>query len=156
MFVYTLVLYSIVVSFIANSYAIVQQEPQSLFVLIPIFLFVNIFAGCLLLKTKRNSLKICCHGTVLLVSFFISVIVSAIYQIIIAIKTIPNDYMLFIWSLVFCICVNFVIFWNGIICVYLTSTQLGIKVRVIGLVCGMIPIANLVALFFIIKPPVRS
>ena len=45
MFVYTLVLYSIVVSFIANSYAIVQQEPQSLFVLIPIFLFVNIFAG---------------------------------------------------------------------------------------------------------------
>ena len=151
MFVYTLVLYSIVVSFIANSYAIVQQEPQSLFVLIPIFLFVNIFAGCLLLKTKRKSLKICYHGTTLLVSFYISVIVSAIYQIIIAIKTIPNDYMLFVWSLVFCICVNFVIFWNGIICVYLTSTQLGIKVRVIGLVCGMIPIANLVALFFIIK-----
>ena len=151
MFVYTLVLYSIVVSFIANSYAIVQQEPQSLFVLIPIFLFVNIFAGCLLLKTKRKSLKICYHGTILLVSFYISVIVSAIYQIIIAIKTIPNDYMLFVWSLVFCICVNFVIFWNGIISVYLTSTQLGIKVRVIGLVCGMIPVANLVALFFIIK-----
>lgn len=156
MFVFAFVLYAVAMSFIANSYAIVQQEPQSLFVLIPIFLFVNIFAGCLFLKTKRKALKICCHGTVLLVSFYISIIVSAICQIIIAIKTIPNDYMLFVWSLVFCICVNFVIFWNGIICVYLTSTQLGIKIRVIGIVCGIIPIANLVALFFIIKTTITE
>ncbi len=151
MLIFALVLYSIAISFIANSYAFVQQEPQSLFILIPVFLFVNVFAGCLILKTKRKSLKICCHGTVLLVSFYISIIVSAICQIVIAIKTIPNNYMLFVWSLVFCVCVNFVIFWNGIICVYLTSTQLGIKIRVIGIICGMIPIANLIALFFIIK-----
>ena len=127
MFVFAFILYAVAISFIANSYVFVQQAPQSLFFLIPIFLFVNIFAGCFLLKTKRKSLKICCHGTVLLVSFYISVIVSIIYQIIIAIKTIPDNYMLFVWSLIFCICVNLVIFWNGIICVYLTSTQLGIK-----------------------------
>ena len=156
MFVFSLVLYSIVVSFITNSYIFVKQAPQSLFFLIPIFLFINIFAGCILFKTKRKSLKICYHGTVLLVSFYISIIVSAICQIVIAIKTIPNNYMLFIWSLIFCICVNFVIFWNGIICVYLTSTQLGIKTRVIGIVCGMIPIANLVALFFIIKTTITE
>ena len=136
MLVFACVLYAVAISFIANSYVFVQQAPQSLFFLIPIFLFVNIFAGCFLLKTKRKSLKICCHGTVLLVSFYISVIVSIIYQIIIAIKTIPDNYMLFVWSLIFCICVNLVIFWNGIICVYLTSTQLGIKIRVIGIICG--------------------
>ena len=110
MFVFSLVLYSIVVSFITNSYIFVKQAPQSLFFLIPIFLFINIFAGCILFKAKRKSLKICYHGTVLLVSFYISIIVSAICQIVIAIKTIPNNYMLFIWSLVFCICVNFVVF----------------------------------------------
>lgn len=156
MFVFAFILYAVAISFIANSYVFVQQAPQSLFFLIPIFLFVNIFAGCFLLKTKRKSLKICCHGTVLLVSFYISVIVSIIYQIIIAIKTIPDNYMLFVWSLIFCICVNFVIFWNGIICVYLTSTQLGIKIRVVGIICGMIPIANLVALFFIIKTTITE
>lgn len=156
MFVFSLVLYSIVVSFITNSYIFVKQAPQSLFFLIPIFLFINIFAGCILFKTKRKSLKICYHGTVLLVSFYISIIVSAICQIVTAIKTIPNNYMLFIWSLVFCICVNFVVFWNGIICVYLTSTQLGIKTRIIGIICGMIPIANLVALFFIIKTTITE
>ena len=156
MFVFAFILYAVAISFIANSYVFVQQAPQSLFFLIPIFLFVNIFAGCFLLKTKRKSLKICYHGTVLLVSFYISVIVSIIYQIIIAIKTIPDNYMLFVWSLIFCICVKFVVFWNGIICVYLTSTQLGIKTRVIGIVCGMIPIANLVALFFIIKTTITE
>ncbi len=156
MFVFAFILYAVAISFIANSYVFVQQAPQSLFFLIPIFLFVNIFAGCFLLKTKRKSLKICCHGTALLVSFYISVTVSIIYQIIIAIKTIPDNYMLFVWSLVLCVCVNFVIFWNGIICVYLTSTQLGIKTRVIGIVCGMIPIANLVALFFIIKTTITE
>lgn len=156
MFVFALILYSVIISFIANSYIFVQQSPQILFLLIPIFLFVNTFAGCSVLKTKRKSLKICCHGTVLLVSFYISVIISAICQIIIATKTIPNNYMLFVWSLVFCVCVNFVIFWNGIICVYLTSTQLGIKIRVIGIICGMIPIANLVALLFIIKTTITE
>lgn len=156
MLIFAYILYAVAISFIANSHAIVQQEPQSLFFLIPIFLFINIFSGCLLLKTKRKSLKICCHGTVLLVSFYISVIVSAICQIVIAIRTIPNNYMLFVWSLLFCICVNSVIFWNGIICVYLTSTQLGIKIRVIGIICGMIPIANLVALFFIIKTTITE
>ena len=156
MLVFACILYAVAISFIANSYVFVQQAPQSLFFLIPIFLFVNIFAGCFLLKTKRKSLKICCHGTVLLVSFYISVIVSKIYQIIIAIKTIPDNYMLFVWSLIFCISVNFVIFWNGIICVYLTSTQLGIKIRVVGIICGMIPIVNLVALFFIIKTTITE
>ncbi len=156
MFVIALILYSVAISFISNSYIFVQQAPQSLFVLIPIFLFINIFAGCLILRTKSKALKICCHGTVLLVSFYISIIVSAIYQTIIAIKTLPNDYMLFIWSVLFCVCVNFIIFWNGILCVYLTSTQLGVKIRVIGIICGMIPIANLVALFFIIKTTITE
>ena len=156
MVVFALILYSVAISFIANSYAFVQQAPQSLFYLIPIFLFLNIFAGRSILKAKRKSLKICCHGTVLLISFYISIIVSVIYQIILSIKTIPNNYMLFVWSLVFCICVNFIIFWNGIICVYLTSTQLGIKTRVVGIICGMIPIVNLVALFFIIKTTITE
>ena len=156
MLVFACILYAAAISFIANSYAIVLQEPQSLFFLVPIFLFINVLAGCSILKTKRKSLKICCHGTVLLVSFYISILISVIYQIILVIKTIPNNYMLFVWSLVLCVCVNFVIFWNGIICVYLTSTQLGIKIRVIGIICGMIPIANLVALFFIIKATITE
>ncbi len=151
MFVFALVLYTITVSFTANSYAFIRLAPHLLFLLIPVFLFVNVFAGSSVLKSKRKSLRVCCHGTVLLVSFYISIIVSGIYHMILAIATLPIHYMFFVRSLVFCVFANFVIFWNGIICVYLTSTQLGIRIRIIGILCGMIPIANLVALFFIIK-----
>lgn len=44
-----------------------------------------------------------------------------------------------------------ILFWNGIISVYCTSVQLGIKHRIIGIICGMIPIANLICLSKIIK-----
>ena len=39
-----------------------------------------------------------------------------------------------------------VVFWNGIIKIYLSSNQLGVKWRVIGAVCGMIPVVHLVVL----------
>ncbi len=149
--VFSAIRYSVLICFIANSYVYIAGMPQSLFVLVPVFLLINLFAGLWGVKTRSKKLKICCHGSVLLIAFCASVIGSIVCQIILAVKTIPNDYMTFIWSLVLCVCVHFVVFWNGIICVYLTSTQLGIKMRVIGIVCGLIPVANLVALFFIIK-----
>lgn len=49
------------------------------------------------------------------------------------------------------ILIESVIFWIGIITVYLTSEQLGIRWRVLGIVCGWIPIAHLIMLHIIIK-----
>lgn len=44
-----------------------------------------------------------------------------------------------------------ILFWNGIIRVYATSVQLGVKWRIIGIVCGMIPIVHLYVLCRIIR-----
>lgn len=44
-----------------------------------------------------------------------------------------------------------IIFWTGIITVYLTSEQLGIRWRVLGVVCGWIPVVHLIMLHVIIK-----
>lgn len=49
-----------------------------------------------------------------------------------------------------------IIFWSGIITVYVQSRQLGFKWRVIGILCGMIPVAHLVALGYIIKITFRE
>ena len=49
------------------------------------------------------------------------------------------------------ILVEALIFWIGIITVYLTSEQLGIRWRVLGIVCGWIPILHLIMLHIIIK-----
>lgn len=58
-----------------------------------------------------------------------------------------------IWILV-CIVtflVELTVFWVGIILVYVSSTQLGIKWRVLGAVCGWIPIVHLFMLGKIIR-----
>ncbi len=156
MLIFTTLIYSISIAFIANSYILIAKTPQSLFFLIPVFLFINLFAGCFITQTRNKALKVCYHGTVLLISFCISVLVSIVFLILLITKTIIIDYNSLIWSILLCVGVNFIIFWNGIICVYLTSTQLGIKIRVIGIICGLIPIANLIALFFILRTAVTE
>ena len=47
--------------------------------------------------------------------------------------------------------VEFVLFWIGIIMVYLSSVQLGIRTRVLGAVFGWVPLANLYYLMKIIS-----
>lgn len=142
---------SILMIFIANCFILIKILPQRLFAIVSVFIIINLFAGTLILYVNNKKLLICQHGTILLYSFYISLIFSTIFQISLAIKMLPIDYKTVIFSLVVCFAVNFIVFWNGIICVYLTSTQLGLKWRIIGIICGMIPIANLVILFFILK-----
>ncbi len=130
---------------------LIEQFSQSIYAIAFVFLAVILFAGVIIPYIKSKKLAFCQHGTVLLCAFYFSIVVSTVYQIILAFKTVPHDFMTFVWSLVVCVTVNFVVFWVGIICVYLTSTQLGAKWRNIGIICGFIPIANLVSLFNIIK-----
>ena len=46
---------------------------------------------------------------------------------------------------------EFLVFWAGIILVYASSLQLGVKKRLIGALCGWIPLVNLFALVMIIR-----
>ena len=148
-FVIFTILHTLIIGFLANSFLLIRQQPNILYALIPIFLLICIFAGTSCAATKRA--KVCFHGTVLLYAFCAGVVLSAIYHILLALRTIPGDHMTFVWSLVQCVGVLFVVFWVGILCVYLCSSQLGFRLRLLGLICGMIPIANLVMLYFILK-----
>lgn len=133
-----------------NSYMLVKASPYALMIIVPLFLLLNALPGMRLTGTKRLRLRLCNHGAVLLAIFICSLIPSLIYHIILAFLTIPHAYMDLIWSLVYCIVAFALLFWNGIICVYCTSTQMGIKWRVIGALCGMIPGLNLFILTRII------
>ena len=144
-------LYSAIFGALANSFVLIEKFPSALFIIIALFILIIVSTIALIAKIKAIKIKICLLGTVLLYSFCGSVVLSSVWQTLVAIKYIPNDSMTFVWSLIVCIAVNAVVFWAGIICVYLTSTQLGVKLRIIGIICGMMPIANLVVLFFIIK-----
>ncbi len=103
------------------------------------FLAVNIAPTLSAQPDKR--LKRLHNGTRLLTVFMLSVTASAamlIYMIAAdtSLKTILINSLIVYLS-------ELVIFLNGTVRVYLTSVQMGIKWRLIGAVCGMIPIVNI-------------
>ena len=138
-------------NFLLNSYTIVKALPYTLIIIIPAFLLLNALLGLHLKGTKRLRLKLCNHGVLLLAIFVGSLIPSLLWHTVLAFRTIPHTYMDLVWSAVYCVVASAILFWNGILCVYCTSTQMGIKWRVIGILCGMVPILNLIVLTRIIR-----
>lgn len=152
-FFLALSLYLTIFCLTANSYLLFAGNPVLLTLSFLLALFINIFAGFYSVPTRTTRLKVCYHGTLLLSVFVISVFFSiAIHGFML----LAADPAVFLWSVLFCVGTHFVLFWNGILCVYLTSIQLGIKHRVIGALCGLIPIANLIILHRIIRITLRE
>lgn len=102
-------------------------------------------------KVPDKRLKMCANGCELLICFLISSVMSGIYLIALIPRMFSENIWLWLGGLLCVIFVEGVIFWSGIIRVYLSSKQLGIKWKVIGIICGMIPIVHLIVLFKIIQ-----
>lgn len=100
---------------------------------------------------QSNRLKRCDNGVILLCSFLSSFMISLIIRILtivdigLGIKGAEGTKEIIIDTAIV-ILVEAIVFWAGMIRVYISSFQLGVKWRVIGFVCGMIPIINLVVL----------
>lgn len=138
--------YGLGVFLTANCYLAVAAVPALLIVLIPVLLAANVFPGLFSVQTKSKRLRICNHGAEILVVFQISVVLTILFQVILAIILIPTSPKTFLWNLLVCVCVEGMVFWNGILSVYLTSVQLGIRHRVVGAICGIIPVLNVIIL----------
>ncbi|MDE6845918.1 MAG: triacylglycerol lipase [Lachnospiraceae bacterium] len=97
-------------------------------------------------------------GIALLQIFLATTVVEIIFCIVVLLAGMPDDIdsgfsypLVWLRHLLLILLVELILFWNGIIRVYLTSVQLGIKWRLIGIICGWIPIAHLYALYKIIR-----
>ncbi|MBR6536350.1 MAG: triacylglycerol lipase [Lachnospiraceae bacterium] len=88
-------------------------------------------------------LRICNHGVACLKIFLLSTVGTVAFQLYALFFSLYLNWMKALLGILLCIVVEALIFWNGILCVYLTSVQLGIKLRVLGAVFGMIPPINL-------------
>lgn len=120
------------------------------------FFAINIVPSiCNNLYIRKGKLRICGNGCELLILFAISTAITVVYSVVGFLGEMPLPGIVQapkLWILNSCIAfgVECIIFWNGILRVYTTSEQLGVRYRVLGILCGMIPIANLVALGIII------
>lgn len=130
----------------SNSYALCQGIGM-IALLLGAYIVINIAPVFVLPRTKQ--LRACARGNALLMEFLISTALSVVFFIQNLFRS-PDLKELLVNTL-FAVLLEAVVFWNGIVRVYLRSRQLGIKIRVIGLVCGLIPVAQLVALGLIIR-----
>lgn len=121
-----------------------------------VFLFINLFPRLTFHQSAGRRNRILEDGAALLKLFLTTTISESLFAILYSLSLKPDGTGLGygigrLISLLLIILMEAVLFWNGIIRVYTTSVQLGIKWRVIGIVCGWIPFVHIWALCRIIS-----
>lgn len=141
---------ALLVSVCANSYYFIKE--QKLLIVPAVLLFVLSFVIPLLLTERKNKKKfiVCHYGINCLKVFLVSTVATVVFQIV-SIFVLSESFGEWLISVLVCTVVEAAVFWAGIICVYISSVQLGIKLRVLGVIFGMWPIVNLVMLSKIIS-----
>lgn len=149
---------------LAANYMLLGGLPGFLKALVPwLFLLLNLYPALPVNRPRSYRLSVCNRGCNLLIVFAASTLISVPIAILGMCGLLPTAAPLmqgsFRFWLLHCLLLfgaEFILFWNGMLRVYLTSQQLGIRLRVIGVICGFIPIAHLVVLFWIIRTASRE
>ena len=145
--------FAIVISVTANLPILISRLQTPWLAVLPVigFLVINVkpcpFRG----KIKTGRLRCVRDGCELLKLFLISAVISGLFQLAAIPVVFAQEKLLWFGNLAAVFLVEAVVFWNGIIRVYVSSAQLGMKWRVIGIVCGMIPIVHLIVLAKLIR-----
>lgn len=95
---------------------------------------------------SRHSLRACAHGVEMLKIFLWSAGFSVTYHLLRLPMLWQGEWKTWLISAAVAVGVLATVFWNGMACLYLYSVQLGIRWRVIGALCGLIPVAQLIVL----------
>ena len=148
----------------ANAYTLGRQYETAKivwFLAAALFLVMQIRPSIQSRKLKKRRLRICKEGCVLLRAFLLSTACSIAYSLagffgMLRVGSLIADPKLWLAGTLISICVHAVAFWNGLIRIYVSSGQLGVKWRVIGGLCGMIPVVNLIVLSILIRTAERE
>lgn len=150
-----ILLYSVVV-FLTGNFLVLKFSTMWLLPLIFGFMYINgIPLNPLRFKNLRTpKLRNTACGTALLKIFLVSVTLDSVFAIMglmgklteYGIPSFTDEKGTWIRNIILIIVIENVVFWNGIIRIYLTASQLGFRFRLIGALCGMIPVVHLVVL----------
>lgn len=141
-------LYSLIV-FIASNFYVIRSRTGLYWIFLLLYIAVNLFPAFVLPRTKR--LKTCARGNALLTEFLGSAALSVLLFVLsftklLAVENMFQNPKLWIINTLLAIVLEAVVFWNGMLRIFFSSEQLGIKMRVIAVVCGIIPIVHLFVL----------
>ena len=148
-----IIINSLIAFIVSNGYLLIKVFKFNILIIILcliLFIIINLFPSLLTKKLLDKNLYRIRNGYRLLIVFLISTIMSIILYIV-AYFNYHIAFSTLLFNLIFLVIGLCIVFWNGIIRVYLFSTQLGIKYRFIGLMLGLVPILNIYMLIKIIN-----
>lgn len=136
--------YTLLFCLLANAYLFLVRFEAFRQPFLVLALAVLLLAGMLWPPYQRLRFRIVHHGATCLLTFVYALLPSLVYHIVLLVRLglVPA----FWWSLLFAAVSFFLLFWVGMLSVYLASYQLGIRHRLLGIVSGLVPILNLVML----------
>ncbi len=141
----------IAVTAVANSFMWVWGEW--------IYMIISAVAlGCVLALSgvfssgaRGLKMRVFAHGAHLLYIFEASLVLSLLIHAVLAFIYLPTGYIDFLFSMIYGTVCLALVFWVGIISVYLTSSEMGMKLRITGLLYGLVPVLNIIMLIKISK-----
>lgn len=149
--IFVRIINSLLVFLTANAYGLhLWRSNLCLALLFLCFVLINLFPSFHNRKLPALRLRVCGDGCELLSIFLISALLSMIYFTFLVLRAFPDLSLSWIAPFLAAILVESIVFWNGILRVYFSSQQLAVKWRLIGLVCGWIPVVHLFVLSKII------
>lgn len=140
----------------ANCGITVYFYPTFLTILIPCVVGINALPILAQRSPLGKQLWFLIHGNFGLKIFFISTVLSVIYQVFLGLIIAQKYTLVYLVNLLVCFNVLAVTFYIGIAIIYCTSSQLGLKLRIWGICLGIIPIVNIIALVIIIRATDRE
>lgn len=139
------------IAILSNSVILTKIWEQAWFLVlcIPLYIVVNIIPSPFYRGKRTAKLRQMAYGCELLRLFLFSTVLTIVFVLTGWVGSLPVENPgLGVWicHILLSVVIEAIVFWNGIVRIYLTSTQLGIRWRVLGAICGMIPVVNLVLL----------
>lgn len=133
-----------------------KKRVISIVILTGLFIWINFVPSGEIKNMRTARLKVCCGGVELLILFVGAFSLTVVYAIGNLLELFPRKMMLqgkseWIIHIIAAVFTLAIVFWNGMLRVYSTSTQLGVKWRALGIIFGMVPLAHLYLLGIIIR-----
>ena len=123
---------SLLAACISNAYVLYERYPLLLLLAVPLLFCILLFAGFFERRIFSKRLRVVYHGACLLLILLISAALSIGAQLLLLLFVFEKSWLTLLWSALCCFGMEAVIFWCGILCVYLTSAQMGVRRRLIG------------------------
>ncbi len=135
--------------FMAANFFVLKTITGLYWIFLPLYVVVNLFPTIARPRTRR--LRTCAKGNALLREFLGSSALSVLLFILSFTRLLPIENMFsspkcWVINTLLAILLEAIVFWNGMLRIFFSSEQLGIRTRVIAIICGMIPIVHLFVL----------